>query len=171
MQLSGKLVRDLIPTLMQKDKQQMSFRRLSPGERISHLRAKLVEECTELLNAHARPDILEELGDVKEVFDVLIRLLGREEVASIAAQYTPPSAALSAEHVHALRASLLESAKELQAAEKLQQYESNAKTFATVFRDTLSMLHVSPEEIARRQKRKRDAKGGFTKFYVLTGPT
>lgn len=67
-----KLVRDKVPQIMRAQGAEPAVRVLEVSERIHYLRAKLVEESTELLRAFGRKETFEELADIKEVYDALL---------------------------------------------------------------------------------------------------
>ncbi len=83
--MKEKLVRDKIPDIIKKNGGAPRFRVLDPGSWLNWLRIKHTEESEELLQASGRAELLEELADVKEVFDTLCRELSiaPEEVSSV----------------------------------------------------------------------------------------
>lgn len=82
-----KLVRDRIPEIISKDGGKPVTRHLIGLELMHSLRAKLVEEAQELAAIEREPRvrsrIIEELVDVKEVYDTLLRVyhLSPQEIA------------------------------------------------------------------------------------------
>ncbi|MCP8615236.1 nucleoside triphosphate pyrophosphohydrolase [Salirhabdus salicampi] len=71
-----KLVRDLIPQLIEKNGKKFSTRILDDNEYITALKAKLEEEIEEYLNAENNQDSLEELADVLELIYALAKTHG-----------------------------------------------------------------------------------------------
>jgi predicted house-cleaning noncanonical NTP pyrophosphatase (MazG superfamily) len=62
-----KLIRDRLPEIMREQGLAVFERQLAPDERISCLKAKLLEEAGEAAAAGDRADMLNELADVSEV--------------------------------------------------------------------------------------------------------
>ncbi|MBN2675807.1 MAG: NUDIX domain-containing protein [Alphaproteobacteria bacterium] len=76
------LVRDKRLKWMQDRGMEVEWRKLSDAEFEKHLRDKLIEEATEVATEFDPKDFIEELGDVLEVIDYLMKLKGisKEEV-------------------------------------------------------------------------------------------
>jgi len=68
----GKLVRDRIPEIIERAGKSASWRELSADEFRLALRAKLLEEAKELVDA-ADDALLSELADLSEVIDAILR--------------------------------------------------------------------------------------------------
>lgn len=68
----NKLVRDNIPAIIRKSKKKARYRVLDQNEYKQALKAKLVEEATELLNAETLDEMIEELADIKQVLETLL---------------------------------------------------------------------------------------------------
>lgn len=67
----NKLVRNHIPDIIEQSGKKATYRTLSYDEFQQALKAKLVEEATELLNAKTPEEELEELVDIYEVLGFL----------------------------------------------------------------------------------------------------
>ena len=83
---SGKLVRDLIPDLIRRKGQRPVTRQLNAEEMTVALGAKLIEEAQEAAAALGdRAALVEELADVREVYEALLTHLGirRDDVAQV----------------------------------------------------------------------------------------
>jgi predicted house-cleaning noncanonical NTP pyrophosphatase (MazG superfamily) len=82
-----KLVRDRIPEIIkQREGQDVPIRYLSDdSEYLVYLLKKVIEEATELSEATADSNIQEEIADIYEVIDVIIKLkmLSVEEIRAI----------------------------------------------------------------------------------------
>ena len=70
-QTPNKLVRDLIPTIIERSGNKCKTRRLSEAEYIKALRLKLIEESEEVAEA-SLDEIVIEIADVYEVIESLI---------------------------------------------------------------------------------------------------
>ncbi|HXW59960.1 MAG TPA: hypothetical protein VEK06_00330 [Myxococcota bacterium] len=66
-----KLVRDRIPELMSEPGNVLEVLTLDHKAHIHALKEKLKEEVEEVLNAHTREQVIEEIADVAEVLDAL----------------------------------------------------------------------------------------------------
>ncbi len=73
MPLYNKLVRDLIPQVIEKSGKQFTTRILEDEEYIMELRKKLQEEVQEYLEADNDKDSLEELADLMELIHTLTK--------------------------------------------------------------------------------------------------
>ncbi len=83
--MKGKLVRDKIPEIIEKnDKQKPRTRKLSAREFDRELRKKLVEEASEASKA-TRLKLPEELADIEEIVDTLCRMynISRSKILGI----------------------------------------------------------------------------------------
>ena len=69
-----KLVRDNIPTIIEKKGDTPVIRVLDENEYRRELMWKLQEECNEVMNATSREQLIEELGDVLEVLKAIAKL-------------------------------------------------------------------------------------------------
>ena len=69
-----KLVRDNIPTIIEKKGDTPVIRVLDESEYRRELMWKLQEECNEVMNATSREQLIEELGDVLEVLKAIAKL-------------------------------------------------------------------------------------------------
>ena len=69
----NKLVRDKIPQIIEEHGGIVSSRMVSGAELRIALRRKLVEEAQELASAETRNNLVEELADMWEVIDAVIR--------------------------------------------------------------------------------------------------
>ena len=70
----NKLVRDLIPQIIEKQGKSLKSDILSPEDYQIELRTKLQEEVSEYLEADQDDDALEELADVLELINALAKL-------------------------------------------------------------------------------------------------
>ncbi|WP_226036717.1 nucleoside triphosphate pyrophosphohydrolase [Aquibacillus saliphilus] len=88
MPIHNKLVRDLIPQIIEKSGKQYSTRTLDDNEYITALRTKLEEELNEYLKADNDQDSLEELADLMELIHALAKTHGAsiEQVEKIRQQ-------------------------------------------------------------------------------------
>ena len=69
----NKLVRDRIPEIIRAEHRRCQTRTLTPSAYLTALKAKLVEEAVEVQNAEDRKALTEELADLSEVVDAIIR--------------------------------------------------------------------------------------------------
>lgn len=67
-----KLVRDKIPEIIRGKGEVPQVRELAEHEVLGALRSKLLEEAHELVAAKDRDEIVEELADIKEVYDTIL---------------------------------------------------------------------------------------------------
>lgn len=71
-----KLVRDHVPEIITSYNIDVEYRTMEIGEFLKRLKDKLVEESKEVVQAKTPQDLLEELGDVWEVFQTLLNVVG-----------------------------------------------------------------------------------------------
>lgn len=71
----GRLVRDLVPRLVQEDGHELTFRALQPEEKPAHIKRKIVEEAERLLGGDATIEV-EKIADLLELLETLIRERG-----------------------------------------------------------------------------------------------
>lgn len=69
----NKLVRDRIPDIVRQAHHNCEFVTLSPSQYIEALRQKLIEEATEAATACSDDELIEELADLYEVIDALLK--------------------------------------------------------------------------------------------------
>ena len=69
----NKLVRDRIPDIIRTEHRHCQTRTLTSSAYCTALKAKLVEEAMEVQNAEDRKALTEELADLSEVVDAVIR--------------------------------------------------------------------------------------------------
>lgn len=67
MPVYNKLVRDLIPEVIQKDGKKCTTRVLAPEEHLGEIKLKMQEEALEFKEATEQKDAIEELADVLEL--------------------------------------------------------------------------------------------------------
>ncbi|PZX04581.1 putative house-cleaning noncanonical NTP pyrophosphatase (MazG superfamily) [Psychrobacillus insolitus] len=67
MPVYNKLVRDLIPQVIEKSGGKFSTRTLEPAEHLTEIKNKLYEEVKEFQETNNRQDALEELADILEL--------------------------------------------------------------------------------------------------------
>jgi predicted house-cleaning noncanonical NTP pyrophosphatase (MazG superfamily) len=67
MPVYNKLVRDLIPQVIEKSGGKFSTRTLDPSEHLTEIKNKLYEEVKEFQETNNRQDALEELADILEL--------------------------------------------------------------------------------------------------------
>lgn len=84
----NKLVRSEIPTIIRESGRECIYGKLTvednKDEIIKLLKEKLVEEANEVLEAKHRGDILEEMGDLRSVYNELENMLGvYDEIGTI----------------------------------------------------------------------------------------
>lgn len=70
-----KLVRDRIPDLITEPGLAVVVETLDRHHHIAALKAKLKEEADEVMTAKTRDEIMEEMADVREVMEALMRML------------------------------------------------------------------------------------------------
>jgi predicted house-cleaning noncanonical NTP pyrophosphatase (MazG superfamily) len=70
----NKLVRDRIPEIIEKDQKKAKTRVLNDEEFINFLKEKLIEEAKELLLAKSIEEKIEELADIQEVLEFIIKV-------------------------------------------------------------------------------------------------
>lgn len=82
---TDKLVRDGIIKMMQDSGVKVNYEVLSGENLIKELKIKLVEEANEVLETNTKEDLAEEIGDILEVIDGLIKFanLDRGEISKI----------------------------------------------------------------------------------------
>lgn len=80
----NKLVRDKIPEMLDKNGGETETKILNDEEYIKCLYEKLKEECTEVVEAASRKDLIEELADLNEVILSLTKAknIDMEEIES-----------------------------------------------------------------------------------------
>ena len=76
----NKLVRDLIPTNIQKKGETVKIAYLSGEDLLKALKHKIVEEAFEVLDTYDQDSLLNELADVNEVIDGILRYLSVDRV-------------------------------------------------------------------------------------------
>lgn len=83
----NKLVRDRIPEIILKEGKEADFTVLNDEQYRIELKAKLIEEATEVSICKDREEILSELADVREVMDALMQVyeISAMEVSTIQA--------------------------------------------------------------------------------------
>lgn len=67
MPIYNKLVRDLIPQVIEKSGSKFTTRILEHSEHLTEIKKKLYEEVQEFTDTHNRQDALEELADILEL--------------------------------------------------------------------------------------------------------
>jgi predicted house-cleaning noncanonical NTP pyrophosphatase (MazG superfamily) len=72
----NKLVRDKIPKIIERQGKKAIYRRLNDAEMKEALKAKLVEETQELVNAETKEQIIEEMADVLAVLNAMRKKYG-----------------------------------------------------------------------------------------------
>jgi len=70
----NKLVRDKIPEIIKQNNEIATVRLLNDKEYKEELNKKLLEECNEIINATSTNETLEEIADILEVIDSIIKL-------------------------------------------------------------------------------------------------
>lgn len=85
MPIYNKLIRDKIPEIIDKDNNFYQIKQLTEKEYQQALKEKLVEEAKEVLTAHSRHSLMEEIADTYEVLDGLINSYGlsKEEIIKV----------------------------------------------------------------------------------------
>lgn len=83
----NKLVRDRIPEIIIKEGKACTYDVLDDEKYLAELKAKLIEEATEVKSASSRDEMLTELADVREVMDALMQVyeISPMEVSTIQA--------------------------------------------------------------------------------------
>jgi len=66
-----KLIRDNIPTIIEKDNKTCVVTVLNDDDFLIELKKKLIEESTEVSKAETRQDLINELADIQEIVDKL----------------------------------------------------------------------------------------------------
>ena len=67
----NKLIRDKIPTIIEKDNKTCVIEILDDDTFVVELKRKLIEEAKELSNAGSRDELINELADIGEIFDTI----------------------------------------------------------------------------------------------------
>lgn len=75
----NKLIRDNIPAIISKAGKQYKIHKLNEHQYQEELKKKLVEEAREVVGANNRNEIIEELADVLEIYEALIRTYDLDE--------------------------------------------------------------------------------------------
>ncbi len=81
-----KLIRDLIPEIIKKHSgKDAHVRRLDDDEFEEYLRKKVVEEAIELRHADSEHNLAEEIADVQELLDTLLKFKGisKEQINTV----------------------------------------------------------------------------------------
>ena len=73
MKIFNKLIRDKIPSIIETSGKDFDIRTLSHEEYKLELKRKVIEEAKELFEANTTEEIINELGDVLEVVDSIIK--------------------------------------------------------------------------------------------------
>lgn len=73
-QVYNKLVRDNIPDIISSNNEVPFTRFLNDNEYREELYKKLLEECNEVVNSKSSEEVLEELADVLEVMESIVKL-------------------------------------------------------------------------------------------------
>lgn len=83
----NKLVRDRIPEIIRKEGKEAIIEILNDEQYGIELKAKLIEEATEVSKSSTRDEVLSELADVREVMDALMQVyeISPMEVSTIQA--------------------------------------------------------------------------------------
>ncbi|MFJ8512165.1 pyrophosphohydrolase domain-containing protein [Lysinibacillus xylanilyticus] len=76
MPVYNKLVRDLIPQIIEAEGNTCSIRVLKQGEHIEEIKAKMQEEALEFLEAASPKEAIEELADILELVHTAIQMYG-----------------------------------------------------------------------------------------------
>lgn len=71
-----KLIRDRIPEIIAADGRIVDTRTLDDEEFLRYLLKKVIEEAEELAHATTKSNMLEEIADVREILDTLLKLKG-----------------------------------------------------------------------------------------------
>jgi predicted house-cleaning noncanonical NTP pyrophosphatase (MazG superfamily) len=69
----NKLVRDRIPEIIKNAGKTSNTRVLNKTEYVIELKKKLIEESKEVANATSRDELTNELADVKELYEAIVR--------------------------------------------------------------------------------------------------
>lgn len=85
MKIYNKLVRDMIPEIIEKDGEKPFIKILNEEEYKKELKKKLKEEAEEVIGAENNNDLIKEIGDVLEVLDYIEKSFGldKEEILKI----------------------------------------------------------------------------------------
>ncbi len=86
MKTHNKLVRDKIPDIIQAAGKSCKTHVLDDATYLAELNKKLIEESNELINAKTKDQVIEELADIKEIFNALLKQHGINEVEIIKKQ-------------------------------------------------------------------------------------
>lgn len=78
----NKLIRDNIPSIIEKDNKTCIVNILNDEQFLVELKRKLIEESTELSKANSRDELINELADIQEIIDKLKQEYGlvQEEI-------------------------------------------------------------------------------------------
>lgn len=76
MSVYNKLVRDLIPQVMEAEGKTYSIRELEQGEHLEEIKVKMQEEAIEFLEAVSPKEAIEELADILELIHTAIQMYG-----------------------------------------------------------------------------------------------
>ncbi|MFW6298069.1 MAG: phosphoribosyl-ATP pyrophosphohydrolase [Bacillota bacterium] len=75
----NKLIRDNIPEIIQKSGKHCEVRTLDEVSFKKELKKKLIEESKELSEAETKEDLVNELADVKELYETILKVHGIDE--------------------------------------------------------------------------------------------
>ena len=75
----NKLIRDNIPAIISKAGKQYKIHELNEHQYQEELKKKLVEEAREVVGANNKNEIIEELADVLEIYEALLKTYGLDE--------------------------------------------------------------------------------------------
>lgn len=84
MKTYNKLIRDNIPSIIEMDNRICIITILDDEQFLDELKKKLVEESNEVVSAHTRDELINELADIQEIIDKLkeIYIIDQNEIAS-----------------------------------------------------------------------------------------
>lgn len=71
MKIYNKLVRDNIPSIIEKDNKKCNYHIAEEKEQLKYLISKLFEETLELAEAKTREEVLEEIADIEDVLEMI----------------------------------------------------------------------------------------------------
>lgn len=85
MMMYNKLIRDNIPSIIEKDKKSCIVTVLNDDDFLVELKKKLIEESSEVSNAETRSDLINELADIQEIVDKLkdVYQIDQDEITTI----------------------------------------------------------------------------------------
>jgi len=81
----NKLIRDNIPSIIEKDNKISIVTVLDDKQFLTELKKKLIEESKEVVNTETRDELINELADIQEIIDKLkeVYIIDQDEIVAV----------------------------------------------------------------------------------------